>query len=386
MRDLLIRLFYLGPLMGATLLLAGCNQGPAPGAGAKKPEVIIEVPVRRDVTDFEDFTGRTDAVKAVDIKARATGYLEKVLFTDGVMVKVGDPLFEIDRRPYKAELTRAEFTLAQNQARLRRLEADLQRYASLRPLTAASREELDKVKGDRDEAEAAVGVAKANLETARINIGFTEVRAPISGQVSRRYIDPGNMVKADDTLLTNIVSLDPIYGYFDVDERTFIRIQRLIHEGKVQSVQKKKAPFALALADEDGFPHKGLIDFLDNKVDPGTGTIRLRGTIENPNRGTEENPKFLLTPGLFIRVRLLVGNPHSALLVSERALGTDQGLKFIYVLNDKNEVIRRTVTIGAVHDGLRVIEEGLKDGERVIVSGLQRVRPGMEVDPKPAKK
>jgi RND family efflux transporter MFP subunit len=202
---------------------------------------------------------------------------------------------------------------------------------------------------------------------------WTQVRAPNDGFISRRYKDPGNLVKADDTLLSTIISLDPMYAYFDVDERSFLRMQELMRAGKIESLRNSKVNVKLGLSNEPGFPHDGIIDFVDNRLDVSTGTIRLRAEFANP--------KFTLYPGLFARVRIQVGAPRKAVLVPERALGTDQGQNFVYVVNEKNEAVYHGVTAGSLHDGLRVIETGLDPQERVIVAGMQRVRPNAPVNP-----
>jgi RND family efflux transporter MFP subunit len=307
-----------------------------------------------------------------------TGYLDKVHFKDGDDVKEGDLLFEIDPQLYKADLDRAVSTVAQNEARLKRLEADFTRAKNLYARGGIGREEYDKISGDRAEAEAAVGISKAALDYARHNEEFTRVRAPISGRLSRRLVDPGNLVQADMTALTTIVSLDPMYLYWDVDERTLLRLRRLVREGKIQRREEAEIPVYAALSDEDDYPHKGVINFADNRVDASTGTLRLRAVIDNPK-------PYVLSPGLFMKVRLPVGTPHRSILIPEQALGSDQGRKFLYVVNDKNVIVRRLVDVGKIEKGLRVINRGLSSGERVVVSGLQRVRPELVVDPKPAE-
>ena len=222
-----------------------------------------------------------------------------------------------------------------------------------------------------------MGVAEADRDLAALNLDFTRVTAPIGGRLSRRMVDPGNLVKADETALTSIVSLDPMFVYFDVDERTVLRIRRLIREGKIKSRTETELPVQVALADEDGFPRTGFINFSDNKVDPNTGTLRVRGVVENPK-------PHVLSPGMFLRVRLPIGKPYQALMIAERALGTDQGRKFLYVVNGDDEVEQRPVKVGQLNDeGMRVIEQGLQPGERVIVNGIQRVRAGKKVKPKP---
>jgi len=365
---------WLVALGAACATLFGCGAPPAPPALPKVPEVVVSVPVVRQVTDYEDFTGRVEAKASVEVRARVTGYLERVLFKEGTEVKEGAPLFEIDPRSYQAELKRAEANVMQSQARLRRCERDLKRASDLLPQNAISQDDFDQISSDREEAAAAVKLAEASRDLAQLNLSFTRVTSPITGRISRQLIDPGNMVKADETALTTIVSMEPIYAYFDEDERTLLRVRRLVRAGVLKTLQEASVPVLLGLVDEEGFPHEGRIDFADNRVDAMTGTLRLRGVFSNPQR--------MLSPGLFVRIRLPIGVPHPAILVSEQALGTDQGQSFLYVVNGKNEVVTRRVNVGLLDGGLRVIEQGLDKGERVIVSGLQRVRAGVKVAPK----
>jgi RND family efflux transporter MFP subunit len=367
------------PLLGALTCAAisGCGRRQPALAPTRTPEVVVSQPVVKTVTDYEDFSGRTQAVASVEVRARVSGYLDKVLFKEGYEVKQGDPLFEIDPRTYEAELKRAEANVRQSIDHLKRLQLDFKRAAELLPTHAISQEEYDLMAGNRDEGEAAVKVAEAARDLARLNVEFTKVTAPLSGRISRQLIDPGNMVKADETALTTIVALDPIYAYFDVDERTTLRVRRLIRAGKVTSSREAAMPVLLSLLDEDDFPHAGTINFVDNYLDAMAGTLRLRGVFPNPNR--------LLSPGMFVRIRLPIGKAREAVLVSERALGTDQGQSFVYVLDDEDQVVFRRVKLGSLQDGLRVVEEGLAKGDRVVVSGLQRIRPGVKVDPKPTE-
>ena len=366
----------LAPL--AALGLAGCNETAAKPPPPKPAVVLVDTPTTREVTDYEDFVGQTTPVKLVELRARVTGYLDKINFTDGDEVAEGAVLFEIDPRPYTAEANRTKAALDQAEALLRRTTRDLDRAKGLAGRDAVSRQEYDKFIGDQAEAAAAVGVAKANNETALLNLSFTKVTAPIAGRLSRRQVDPGNLVKADETALTTIVAPDPIYVNFDVDERTMLRYQKLIREGKVKSRSEAEVPIYAALADDADFPYRGTINFSENRLDPGTGTLRVRAQIPNPK------PR-VLTPGLFMRVRLPVGVPRMAMLIPEQAVGTDQGQKFLYVVDAKNVVNQRPIQVGVLTDGLRVVDKGLAAGERVIVSGLQRVRPKAVVDPKPAK-
>jgi RND family efflux transporter MFP subunit len=302
-------------------------------------------------------------------------------FQDGEEVKQDQLLFEIDPRPFKAALAQAQANLRLADAHLKRLDADFRRSQDLFKSKTISREDFDKTSGDRDEAAEAVGVAKANRDTAEINLDYTQVKAPVAGRISRRMIDPGNLVKADDTLLTRINCLDSMYVNFDINERSFIRLRRLVKDGEI-SVQENRAKVRLRLADESeyldakGKPvHEGIIDFEDNQLDSGTGTYRVRAEVPNQDR--------FFSPGLFVRVRLPIGKPHPAFLISEQALGTDQDQKFVFKLDDQNKTVVQAVEVGRKHDGLIEIKgEGLKATDRIIVNGLQRVRKGDEVMPK----
>jgi len=367
-----------------SLTLAGCGTGQSQTNGPaqpKPPEVSVSTVVVETVADYEDFPGLLAAVNDIDIRARVTGFLAKVNFKEGSSVNEGDVLFEIDARPYKAELERTEGIVLQMEGRLKRLEADFARAKTLLPKNAVSQEDYDKIVGDRTEAEGNLKVAGANRETARLRLGWTQVVAPLSGRISRRFIDPGNLVKEDETILTKIVDPDPIYAYFDLDERSTLRFQKLIREKKVAWSMEAKLPVYLGLANEEkdtsgeqqGFPRQGTIHFADNKVDSDTGTWRLRGLFSNKD--------LSLSPGLFVRVRLPIGEPYEAKLVAEQALGTDQGQKFVYVVDAHNKVSKPHVEVGRLHNGLRAITKGLNVGDKVIVSGLQRARPDIEVTP-----
>jgi RND family efflux transporter MFP subunit len=362
----------------AAAFLAGCSRQPPATAPSKLPEVVVETPSTRSVTEFEDFTGRTESVRSVELRARVTGYLEKVNFKDGADVNMGDVLMEIDPRTYKAEVDRAKAVVAQSRAHLERLNSEAQRALKLQRQHAMSQEEADRVTADRAEAEAAVASALATQSLAELNLGFTTIKAPFAGRISRRLIDPGNLVKADDTPLTTLVALDPLYAYFDVDERTLLRLRRLVAEGKIKSARETEAPVLVGLADEEGFSLTGSVNFVDNKVDANTGTLRARAVLNNSKR--------MLSPGLFVRIRLPIGSPKPALLVPEEAVGSDQGQKYLFVLNKDDEIVYRRVKVGLLEDGLRVIESGIDAKDRVVVSGLQRVRPGVKVHPTTAEK
>ncbi|MBI3839575.1 MAG: efflux RND transporter periplasmic adaptor subunit [Planctomycetia bacterium] len=367
-------------LLLAGAALVGCDQlrqqAPAPPKSPEVPEVYVDLPITGEITDYEDFTGRTVAVKTIDIRARVTGYLEKINFKEqeGGDVEEGTVLFEIDPRPYEAEVLRTKANLLQAEAHLKRLNLDYRRMEKLVGDKTVSREQFDLVAGDRAEAQATVESAKANLDLDKLNLSFTKVLAPISGRVSRTQLDPGNLVRADETILTTIVATDPVYAYFEVDERTMLRIRHYTEEGRIKSQSDRGVPVKMGLADEQGYPHQGVVNFVDNRLDPSTGTLQVRGIFKNSDR--------MLSPGLFVRVRLPIGEPYRAVLVSEQALGTDQGQKFVYVVDNDNKAQYRRVQVGKLQQGRRVILKGLSEGERVVVSGLQRVRPGAAVQPK----
>lgn len=363
-------------VLGFCLSLTGCAQAPSQAPPETPTPVTVSFPVEREITDYADFTARTAAVDSVELRARVSGYLDKVNFKAGSLVQKGDVLFEIDPRTYQAALEHARGNLGTVEARVERLKADFARAQQMIAKGAIGREEYDKIVGDRGEALASRTAAKAAVERAELDLGFTKVTAPVSGRVSRHYVTVGNLVSAGDqgggTLLTTIVSVDPIYAYFDVDEPTVQRVVQLISEGKAKARDDIDIPVWLGLGAEDRFQHRGTINFIDNQVNPRTGTMRVRGVFSNKDE--------TLFPGYFARVRVPIGLPHKTLLIAERALDTDQGQKVVYVVDKDNRVSSRPVRLGALHDGQREITEGLKPGERVIVTGLQQVRPGMTVE------
>jgi RND family efflux transporter MFP subunit len=365
-------------LLGLCLGLAGCARVPSEVPAAAPMPVTVSYPIERDVTNYADFTGRTAAVDSVEVRARVSGYLDHVNFKEGALVKKDDKLFEIDPRPYRAELERARGTVAQCDARVRRLERDYQRAKNLIVRGAVGQEEYDRYEADYREGAANLDVAKAYRDLAALNLEYSRVIAPVSGRVSRYVVTVGNLIQSGDqnggTLLTTVVSVDPMYAYFDMDERTVLRIRQLIREGKAKSAGQTKWPVSLGLATDEGFPHRGTINFEDNQVNPKTGTLRVRGVFPNKDEA--------LTPGFFARVRVPIGQAHRALLVTDRAIDSDQGQKVVYVVSERNEVASRPVRLGALHHGLREITDGLKPGEQVIVNGLQQVRPGVTVEPK----
>lgn len=364
-----------------------CTRTPeAPPAAPPPPEVTISQVVERKVTDYEEFTGRMAAPANVEVRARVRGYLKDVRFTDGQEVKAGTLLFEIDPRTFEAELKNAEGQRAQWIAKADKARADVSRYENLVPTGAASAQDLDKARAELGEAIAAIGSADATIDRAKLDLEFSKITAPIDGQVGRALVTKGNLIQSgpgNDEVLTTIVSMDPMYVYFDVDERTILRFRDRYRSTKPEgeafpTTDKLKIPVLLGLSNEDGFPHSGVIDFSDNKVDAATGTVQVRGTFDNADR--------FYKPGLFARVRVPVSNSYPAMLVSEVALGTDQGQKYVLVVNDQSIVEKRFVKPGPLQDdGLRVITDGLKQGEWIVVNGLQRARPGKPVAPQRAE-
>ncbi len=374
-------------LLGAFLLLlalaaAGCGHQEVSVAAPEPPEVPVGAVAAREVTAYEDFTGQMDSVPSIVVRARVTGYLDRFFFKEGMEVKKGDQLFLIDPRPSAADLEKAKALVQQAQATYQTLKDKYDRSVVLAARGAIGTEDLEQIRGSMLEADAALKAAQANRTTAELNLEFTRVTSPIDGRISRKYVDPGNLVKADETQLTSIVALDPIYAYFDVDEATYLKLQRLVEKKGGGTDEGKGAEVALGLSDELGFPHKGSIDFTDIRIDSSTGTIRLRAKFHNVNRELSPGQFIrLFSPGLFVRLRLPIGLPHQAVLVPEQALGTDQGQKFVYVVNDKNRTAYRRVQLGLRFDELREITAGLKPGERIVTGDLQRVRPDIEVRP-----
>jgi RND family efflux transporter MFP subunit len=341
----------------------------------------VSQPIERAVSDSLEFTGRVEAVEAVDVRARVSGYITRVAFNAGARVKEGDLLFEIDPREYQAAVDHAEGEIARLRANLTRASAEVTRTQRLKSSGAVSEREVDTATGSKGATEGELVAAKAQLEKAQLDLQFTRVTAPIAGRASRAEITAGNLVVvgADGgPILTTIVSGDPVWVYFDIDEPSLLRLReaerrRTGRPLTPESVASLQIPVQLGLVNETGFPHTGRIDFVDNRVDPATGTMRVRAVLRNEDG--------LFSPGFFVRVKLAVGEPTPTLLVTERAIGTDQGRKYVLVVNDKNAVEYREVQLGPLADGLRAVASGLTPGEWVIVNGIQRARPGITVAP-----
>jgi RND family efflux transporter MFP subunit len=359
------------PFVLLCLGLIGCSQAAPEGPPPPPPPAKVSLPLEREVTDYADFTGRTMAVDSVKLRTRVWGHLEKINFVEGADVKKNDVLFVIDQRPYKAALARADAEVAQSEARYKRLVSNQKRAEGLARSSAISQEDIDKIDGDAAEAAAMIKSSIASRDVAKLNLDFTEIKAPISGQISRANVTVGNMVESGETggtILTTILSTENMYAYFDVDDQTWVQVRQRLRQSSID------VPIVqLGLSNEKGFPHLGKLDFVDNQIDAGTGTLRMRGLFPNKDR--------TLTPGLFVRIRLPLGGSHAALLVSDRAIDTDQGQKLVYVVNRDNIVEKRLVTLGGLHDGMREIESGLQAKDQIIVDGIQRVRAGMTVVP-----
>jgi multidrug efflux system membrane fusion protein len=361
--------------------IGGCERKISQIAPAEAQKVPVANPASRLVTEYVDFTGRANAVGSVNIIPRVTGYLDKMPFKEGSEVKKGDLLFEIDPSPYQAQFDAAKAKVALSKASLEQAKVTNRRFKELakKEPSAVSPLDLDKYKALEEEADANLDLSKANLEAAKLNLDWTKVTSPIDGKVSRYYLTLGNLVNQDQTLLTTVVSLDTMYAFFDMDEPTYLRIKRAINQGKVKLAdESEQVPVLMGLQGETGYPHKGKINFVDNQVFPTTGSISWRGVFPNPKPpgGTR-----LLAPGMFLRMRLPIGQPYQALLVADQVIWSDQDRKNVYVVDDKNKVLVRRVTPGPLQeDGLRVVE-GLQATDSVVVGALQQVRPGMEIRP-----
>jgi RND family efflux transporter MFP subunit len=355
-----------------TVILAACaktvaQQGPPPPT-----QVTVANVIARDIAEWDEFTGRLQAVDSVEVRPRVSGYLSAVRFTEGAMVRKGDPLFQIDPRPFQAEVDRLTAELNRARATVQRANSELERAERLRSENAIANEEHDRRAAFALESAAQVSAVEAALRATELNLEFTQVTAPISGRVSRAIVTEGNLVSSgpgEATLLTTVVSLDPVYAYFDADEQIYLKYTA----GGRRTRASIDGHIRMALAGEDGYPREGQLDFLDNQLDGNTGTIRGRAVFRNTDGR--------LTPGLFVRLRLAGAGRHHGLLIQDRAVGTDLSKKFVYVVSPQHEIEYRPVLLGPIVDGLRIVRSGLKAGEPVVVNGLQRVGPGAPVEP-----
>ncbi|AIO73666.1 efflux transporter, RND family, MFP subunit [Burkholderia multivorans] len=356
------------------LALSGCHDGQGGAPSAPLPEVGVATVVPRTVRIADEFNGRVEAVDAVELRPRVSGYLQRIRYKEGDLVAQGAVLFEIDPRPYRIALDRAIAQQQRARAAEHLARVQLQRVQTLIDAHATSQEELDNARTAAEQARADLQAADAAVADAKLNLGFTEVRAPIAGRVGRALATAGNLARADDTLLTTVVSQDPVYVYFDCDEQSYLRYNAQRADPAHRAIGAD--PVRVGLANETGFPHAGTVDFLDNRLDPQTGTIRARVRLPNADH--------TFTPGLYARVQLVSGRERSALLVDDKAVLTDQDRKYVYVIGPGDKALRRDVTIGRDLDGQRIVEKGLNAGDRVVVDGVQRIYyPGAQVKPKP---
>jgi membrane fusion protein, multidrug efflux system len=342
-------------------------------------KVTVKQPQVATVTNWDEYPGHLEAVEMVEIRPRVSGYIDSIHFQDGAEVKAGDLLFVIDPRPYQAELEQAQARRQQAETHLELVQNDLKRAESLKGTKAISEEEYDSRSKAVREAEAALAATKANESVARLNLGYTQIKAPVSGKIGRRLLTVGNFVQLQGgggsaTVLATLVSLDPIYAYFDVEEAAYHQYRR---NATAAEADRGGLPCELGLDSEQGCPHLGRLDFFDNQVNPQTGTIRLRAVFENADRS--------LVPGMFANLRVLAGQPREALLIPDVAVQSDQGYKFVYVANAEGKVEARYIDAGRAHGPLREVLKGLKPQEQVIVNGLIMLRPGVKVEVQEAK-
>lgn len=355
--------------------LSGCEK-PAQPPASSAPPVTVASPTKRTVTDWDEFTGRFDAIEQVQVRARVTGFVMSVDFKDGAIIKAGDLLYVIDPRQYEAAAEQARGQLADAKAKVDLAERELTRAETLVKTSAVSESVVDQRRQTLSAAQAATMQADGALKRALLDVEYTKVVAPIDGRVSRHLVTVGNLVQGSEsgaTLLTSIVSLDPIHVYFDMDESIYIKNSRLWFEGKRPSSRDTANPVQVILSGETKPSHEGAVDFLDNRLDVGTGTLRGRALVQNQD--------LSILPGQFARVRVLGSAPYEALLLPDTAIATDQSRKIVFVVNADNTVEAKPVVLGPLDDGLRVIREGLKADDRVIVDGLQRARVGAKVTP-----
>lgn len=358
------------------VVLAGCGLKAQDDAPPPPPTVGVADVQVRDLAGWDEFTGRISAVETVQLRPRVGGYIERVLFTEGQEVQAGDVLFRIDARSYQASFDQAQAELARARSRAELADSEVERALKLAQSNAIANEVVEQRQATLAQARADVRAAQAHLAAARLELDFTEVRAPISGRAGRALVTAGNLASPDSTVLTTLVSLDPVHVYFEADEQAFLRYREHARASGGDDGHQGN-PVRVGLADEAGFPHHGVLDFIDNQVDPGTGTIRARAVLDNDSRH--------FTPGLFARVQLLDNGARPVLLVDDKAVLTDQDRKYVYVVDDQGSAQRRDVQLGRRVDALRVIESGLAIGDRVIVNGVQKVfYPGMPVDAQPA--
>ncbi|MDO9711871.1 efflux RND transporter periplasmic adaptor subunit [Paracraurococcus lichenis] len=364
--------------LSLALICAGCDSHEEDASPMAPPQVTVMPPVRQEITDWDEFTGRFVSTERIELRARVSGYLDAIAFADGQVVRRGDMLFRIDPRPFEAAVAEAEARLVGLRSQVTLAEREFDRAKNLLQYRAASEANLEQRNQALEAARAQVAQGEATLQRARLDLEFTRIRAPVTGRIGRHLVSPGNLVSGGEastaTLLATIVTMDPIDVVFDIDQAAALRYVRLAESGGRPSSRDAANPVQLALADETAFPHHGRVVFVDNEADPGTGTIRLRARFENP--------RDLFVPGIFARVRLVASQPYQALLVPDAAVATDQSRRVLYVLGPGDTLEARQVALGPLHGDMRVIRDGLRGDEEIVVNGLMRARAGQAVSPR----
>jgi len=370
--------FFIGVgILSILLTAAGCKKKSAPQQ-APLPVNVVTV-VEKEVNEWDEFTGRLEAVESVEIRPRVSGYITEIHFEAGAIIKKGDLLYVIDPRPYQADFDRAAAEFERAQAQLKLSQIELDRAKELRAKNTISASEFDQKAATYQGSSAAARSAEAAKNSAALNLEFTQIKSPIDGRVSDARITLGNLVQpgaGPESVLTTVVSVDPIYAKIDADENAVLKYVKLSSEGKRVSARTKKIPAFVELGNETDFPHEGDIDFVDNRLDPGTGTVRARVVLKNWNPA-------LITPGFFARVRIAGATPYRAALIADKVISSQQGLKYAFVVKPDNTIERRTLETGTIFEGKRIVKSGLKDGEKVVSTRLQMVQPGMHVTPVP---
>ena len=362
-------------VVAVCILSLGCKQSTKAPAPLPPPPVTVATPISKEIVEWDEYTGRTAAVESVKIRPRVSGYIDQISFQDGQLVKPGEVLFVIDPSPYQATLDIAKANLQNAEAQRELRQANYARAEKLFQSKVSSKEEFDTSVAEKNQAIAQAAQASAQVNLAQLNLNWTQVKSPVDGRISRQLVTRGNLVQADTTELTTIVSVDPIYAYFSVDERTVQKYYNQIQSGQLKDPRATFMPVYLQLEGETGFPHEGVIDFVNNTYNASTGTLQIRGRFANEDAS--------LYPDAFVRIRIAGTPKNKAILISDRAVGSDQGQKFVLVVDDNSVVQVRPVELGPVVDGLRVVRKGVELGDRVIINGLVNARPGSKVTAQP---
>jgi membrane fusion protein, multidrug efflux system len=376
--DKVKRLFTVAAFAAVSLIVVSCNKSPA-NKGSPPLPVNVVTASEKEVNEWDEFTGRLDPVESVEIRPRVSGYITEIHFEAGAIVKKGDLLYVIDPRPYQADFDRAKAEVDRMDAQLKLAQIELNRAKELRDKNTISASEFDQKAATYQGAAAAKSSAEAAENSAALNLEFTQIKSPVDGRVSDQRITVGNLVQpgaGPESVLTTVVSIDPIYAKVDADENAILKYVKLAEQGKRVSARTAKIPAWVELGNETDFPHEGYVDFVDNRLDPSTGTVRARMVLKNwdPN---------LITPGFFVRVRVAGATPYRAALVADRVISSQQGLKYAFVVKPDNTIERRTLETGSIFEGKRIVKSGLKDGEKVVSTRLQLLQAGMKVQPIP---